>query len=281
MRRFAFLSLLALTASCSQATVAEPVPPEAPALLWSDGNPGSWQADQPEEQVLGGDGVLRIAHVNQPTLQYFAPARGVEAQPVAVIICPGGGYRILAINKEGSEVAELLAANGFHAFVLKYRLPNSGEQRFRSGLEDALRASHIVRARADELGLESVGILGFSAGGHLAATTVAQADHRLDFVSLVYPAYFLPDRDSSELVREVQLGDEAVPAFLVHALNDGIPARNSVVYAEKLSARKIPAELHLYARGGHGFGLTQAGKLPVGDWPELWMDWLRRRVATN
>ena len=281
MLRFASLTLLTLAAGCAQAVVAEPLSPEAPALLWPDGNPGGWRADQPEEQILGGDGVLRIAHVEQPTLQYFAPARGVETQPVAVIICPGGGYRILAINKEGSEVAALLAANGFHAFVLKYRLPNAGEQRFRPGLEDTLRATRMVRERAEELGIESVGILGFSAGGHLAATTVAQADHRLDFVSLVYPAYFLPDRTSSELVREVQLGEQPVPAFLVHALNDGIPARNSVVYGEELSARKIPAELHLYARGGHGFGLTQAGKLPVGEWPELWMDWLRRRVALD
>ena len=281
MRALVSLTLLAIAASCSQAVVADPTPPAAPALLWPDGNPGGWRADQPEEQILGGDGVLRIAHVEQPTLQYFAPPAGVETQPVAVIICPGGGYRILAINKEGSEVAALLAANGFHAFVLKYRLPNAGEQRFRPGLEDTLRASRMVRERAEELGIESVGILGFSAGGHLAATTVAQPDHRFDFVSLVYPAYFLPDRASSELVREVQLGDEPVPAFLVHALNDGIPARNSVVYAEELSARKIPAELHLYARGGHGFGLTQAGTLPVGEWPELWMDWLRRRVAAD
>ena len=274
-------------ASCAQPqaadTPAPPAPapqatPSAPELLWPDGNPGGWQAEQAETQSMGGDGVLRIAHVEQPSLQYYAPAPGVPPQPVAVIICPGGGYRILAMNKEGTDIAELLATHGFHAFVLKYRLPNQGELRYRPGLEDTLQAAQRVRARQDELGIKAVGILGFSAGGHLAAVTAAQPPRPVDFVSLVYPAYFLPDRSSSQLVEEVAPADAPVPAFLVHALNDRIPARNSVVYAEAVAAQGVAAEVHLYARGGHGFGLTQRGKLPVGDWPQLWMEWLRRRA---
>jgi acetyl esterase/lipase len=250
-------------------------------LLWPEGNPGGWKAEKPEEQVLGRDGVLRISHVEQPTLQYFPPDPNVPVSSVAVVICPGGGYSILAMNREGTDVAEYLAQRGIHAFVLKYRLPNYRELRYRPGLEDTQRALQMVRDRGGELGFASVGIMGFSAGAHLSATTAAQAPSLVDFVGLVYPAYFFKNKGSEELVDELVPGEDPAPAFLAHALNDGITARNSVVYAESLASRGVAAEVHLYARGGHGFGLTQAGKLPVGDWIDHFVTWLRRRTQAN
>ena len=250
-------------------------------LLWPNGNPNNWQAEQAERRVIGNDQVLRVSHVNSPSLTYFPPAKGAPPTSTAVVICPGGGYRILAISKEGDDVARFLAANGYHAFVLKYRLPNQGEPRHQAALEDARRSIELVRSRSEELGLDRVGIMGFSAGGHLAAATAAAADHesqaeRLDFVALIYPAYFLDD-NLEHLNLEVKPKAGAPPAFLVHALNDRIPARNSVVYAEALADLKIPAEVHLYARGGHGYGMTLTDKLPVGDWPQHLLGWLQRR----
>jgi acetyl esterase/lipase len=257
------------------------IAPEAAVLLWPDGNPGGWKSDKPEEQVLGNGGVLRINHVERPSLQYFPPALRVATSPVAVVVCPGGGYNILAMNKEGTDVAQYLAQRGIHAFVLKYRLPNQGELRYHVALEDAQRALQMVRDRRGELGFASVGIMGFSAGAHLSATTAAQARPLVDFVGLVYPAYFFRTKKGEELVDELAPGQDPAPAFMAHALNDPYSARHSVVYAEALAARGVAAEVHLYARGGHGFGLTQAGKLPIGDWAEHLVTWLRRLAAVD
>ena len=287
VRLFVFGILLSAV-SCAQPVVAEVAisaeftpsapEPEAAVALWRTGNPDGWQSEKPEEHVVGQDGVLRISHVEQPSLQYFPPDPQAEPSPVAVVICPGGGYRILAMNKEGTDVAAYLARNGIHAFVLKYRLPNPGELRYRPGLEDTERALQMVRARADELGIRSVGIMGFAAGAHLSATTAAQARSLVDFVGLVYPAYFFKNKQSEELVDELAPGDDPAPAFMAHALNDPYSARHSLVYAEALAAHGVAAEAHLYARGGHGFGMTQAGKLPVGDWTEHLLTWLRRQA---
>jgi acetyl esterase/lipase len=266
--------------SVEPASVAPAVNPEAAVLLWPDGNPGGWKAEHPEEQVLG-NGVLRIDHVEQPSLQYFPPTAGLESSPVAVVVCPGGGYNILAMNKEGTDIAQFLAQRGIHAFALKYRLPNVGELRYRPALEDTQRALQMVRDRGIELGFNSVGIMGFSAGAHLSATTAAQARPLVDFVGLVYPAYFFKSKDGEELVDELAPGENPAPAFMAHALNDPYSARHSVVYAEALAARGVAAEVHLYARGGHGFGLTQAGKLPVGDWADHLVTWLRRQAVAD
>jgi acetyl esterase/lipase len=274
---FLFVAVCFGTGSCAHPAVM----PEAAVLLWPEGNPDGWKADKPESQVLGSGGVLRIDNVEQPSLQYFPPADDVAESPVAVVICPGGGYNILAMNKEGTEIAQYLAQHGIHAFALKYRLPNAGELRYRPALEDTQRALQMVRARAAELGLEAVGIMGFSAGAHLSATTAAQARSLVDFVGLVYPAYFFKTEGGEELVDELAPGEQPAPAFLAHALNDPYSARHSVVYAEILAARGAAAEVHLYARGGHGFGLNQAGKLPVGDWIDHLVTWLHRQAVVD
>jgi acetyl esterase/lipase len=269
---------------------------EAAIQLWPDGNPGGWIAKGPEKSEVGGDQVLRVSQVSAPTLTYYPPRPTAPTSSTAVVICPGGGYRILALNKEGSDVAEFLASHGYHAFVLKYRLPNQGEIRYQAALEDAQRAMEMVRARGEELGIDAVGIMGFSAGGHLAAATAAAtaavpvdedstrpspAAIPPDFVALVYPAYFFRDKQSQQLAPEIAPGKNPPPAFMVHALNDRIPARNSIVYAEALAALKVPAEVHLYARGGHGYGMTLTDKLPVGDWPNHLLKWLSRQSAAS
>ena len=245
---------------------------EEPVQLWPDGNPGGWTAEGSEKRVMGDDQVLRVSQVESPTLTYFAPPEEAPKSSTAVVICPGGGYRILAMNKEGSDVARYLADHGYHAFVLKYRLPNKGDVRHGPALEDAHRAIEMVRSRREELGIENVGIMGFSAGGHLAAATRTS-----DFIALIYPAYFFRNKQAQQLAPEIAPGSNPPPAFLVHALNDRIPARNSIVYAEALAALKVPAEVHLYARGGHGYGMTLTNRLPVGDWPQHLLHWVSRQ----
>lgn len=271
--KFLPLSMLMLgLVSCAGPIAAQA---EDPIKLWPSGNPKGWTAEQAEKSEIGKDQVLRISHVESPTLTYFPPTNGAVHSSTAVVICPGGGYRILAMNKEGTDIARFLVEHGFHAFVLKYRLPNKGDVRHQAALEDAQRAIEVVRERSAELGIDAVGIMGFSAGGHLAATVAATGTP--DFVALVYPAYFFGKDGAPNLSAEIKPHADSPPAFLVHALNDRIPARNSIVYAEALAELKIAAECHLYARGGHGYGMTLTDKLPVGDWRQYFLRWLSRQ----
>ncbi|MBC8403823.1 MAG: alpha/beta hydrolase [Planctomycetes bacterium] len=293
MKKWSFglvVSLLPLFIACT----SSPAPSGNEVIsLWPHGNPDSWVAAKPEEAILGDDGVLRIWNVGTASLTYYPPASGEIAHPTAMIVCPGGGYRILAWNKEGTEIASFLADHGYHAFVLKYRLPNPGDVRYAVALQDAQRAIRLIREREVELGIEKIGIMGFSAGGHLAATVAgakaasvdapipsgdpAPTSSRPDFVGLIYPAYLMADTQTGELAAEVIPSKNPPPTFMAHALDDRIPSRNSIRYAETLTELGIPAEAHLYSRGGHGFGMTLTNKLPVGDWPQHLLTWLGRQ----
>lgn len=251
------------------------------------------------------EGIGRISNVTHPTLQIFLPKVANKAAS-SVIICPGGGYGILAIDHEGIEVAKTLNTMGIAAFVLKYRIPDSAcmEHREDVPLMDAQQALKIVRANAAKWKIDpaKIGVMGFSAGGHLASSlathfndqVVSNPDHaslRPDFAALIYPVISFRDsithhgsRDnligknpSPELIHrfsnEEQVTPKTPPSFLVHAADDDVvPVANSITFVEALVKNKVPAELHIYQNGGHGFGLHN--KTTKDEWIERFKNWL-------
>jgi len=209
-----------------------------------------------------------------------------------VLICPGGGYNILAMDLEGEEVAAWLNSIGVTGIVLKYRVPRRKDQPAHvAPLMDAQRAVGIVRSRAKEWGIKAdhIGILGFSAGGHLAAATSTNFDKRHyepiddidkissrpDFTVLVYPAY-LTEKGKDQLAPEIRVTKQTPPTFFAHAGDDGISPENSIMMYLALKRAGVPAELHVYVNGGHGFGLRAAAS-PAVTWPARCEEWLRTR----
>jgi acetyl esterase/lipase len=213
----------------------------------------------------------------------------------SVIICPGGGYYILAFDHEGEQVARWLNGIGVTGVVLKYRVPRRkgtpNDQPPPQALMDAQRAVSLVRSKAAEWGLDPkrVGILGFSAGGHLAAWTSTQFDKRAyepidatdqvdprpDFTILVYPAYLTKPK-SDELAAEIKPTAKTPPTFFAHANDDPISPENSARYYLALKRAGVPAELHIFTSGGHGFGMNPIGK-PAAHWPDRCAEWMRDR----
>jgi acetyl esterase/lipase len=261
-----------------------------------------------EKSETTKEGILLISEVVEPTLTVFLPAKG-KANGTAVVICPGGGYWIVAAGHEGYDVAKEFAAVGVAAFVLKYRLPDSRIQINPeiAPLQDAQRAIQLVRERAKEWNInpQRVGIMGFSAGGHLASTVgtkfnqpvienKATVNLRPDFMILIYPVIssdtLITHKGSFEKLlgkdasieklffysNEKQVTAQTPPTFLVHASDDdGVSALNSTVFYEGLLKNKVPAELHLYQNGGHGFGM----KNPTTK--DAWMDRLKNWMRGN
>jgi acetyl esterase/lipase len=247
----------------------------------------------------------RVSNVQTPTLTYF-PAPLETSVGTAVIICPGGGYARLAIDKEGTEVARRLNAIGISAFVLKYRLVEYGHP---APMQDVLRAIRLIRSRAEGYGIrpDRIGVMGFSAGGHVAATasTLFDADEgrtggqldrisaRPDFVALIYPVITMKDpfaHKSSlenligknpaaalieELSVELHVTKDTPPVFLVHTEEDStVPVENSILFYQALRNAAVPSELHVYAKGSHGFALAD-GLGPTSDWPKRLEEWMR------
>lgn len=256
-------------------------------------------ADYKEEVIVGTDGVLRVSKVTDPTLTVYSPAKG-NSNGTGVIICPGGGYGILAFDKEGTKVAEKFAEMGVTAFVLKYRLPSDliMEDKSMGPLQDALQAIYLIRKNASVWGVNpgKIGIMGFSAGGHLAASlTVHYNDMKIqnqenvslrpDFSILIYPVISfgpvthlgsvknLVGENPTQAQRDYFSTENYVnattpPTFLVHANNDtAVPVKNSILFNEALVKAKVPAEMHIYQSGGHGFGLK-------GTWFEMMKNWM-------
>lgn len=230
-------------------------------------------------------GVTRITDITDPTLTVFRPESG-KRNGHAVMVCPGGGYRILAIDKEGHEVAEWLTTLGYTAFVLEYRVPDKQAE----ALMDLQRAIRVVRSRAAEWGVEAgnLGVIGFSAGGSLAARASTQHhmrsypslenDHlvsaRPDFALLIYPAY-LDQGENRTLTAELSALEEAPPTFLFGSADDR-HGNSALVYAGALRDHNIPVELHFLPTGGHGYGL-RPGNVAAESWPELAEKWMERR----
>jgi acetyl esterase/lipase len=265
--------------------------------LWpgkAPGEKGEMGEEKVQESKPGEKAVKRITNVTQPTLTVFKPAKDKDTG-AAVVIAPGGGYNILAWDLEGEEVAEWLNSIGVTGIVLKYRVPRRsgtpGSQAPPQAQMDAQRAMSLVRSKAKDLGLDPkrIGMLGFSAGGHLTAWTATNFDKRSyealdeidkvscrpDFAILIYPAYLVP-KDKDELVPEIRVTKETPPMFFAHAGDDGVRPENSVVLYLALKKAKVPAELHVFASGGHGFGLRPS-KQPCSTWPQRCADWMNAR----
>ncbi len=276
--------------------------------VWPQGVPGSINDPAYRMQTLyANDSSPRITRVTDPQLEvYLAPP--AKATGAAVVICPGGGYGRLAIDHEGYQVAEWLNTHGITGIILVYRLPSDAimEDKSIGPLQDAQEAVRIVRRNSREWNIDPgrIGIMGFSAGGHLASTASTQFDEmvytvadetsaRPDFSILIYPVISMDgqvthrgSRDNllgkdptAEMIRrfssEERVGADNPPAFLVHSLDDrAVPPENSIRYVRALREHRIPAELHLYERGGHGYGLGR-GDGTETTWPDACIRWLR------
>lgn len=271
-----FAAVLTLAAF---ATYAETDP--ATVKLWPDGKMPGTGARAPESEVPArGDGFHRITNVSDPTLTVFPVA---QSNAPAMIVCPGGGYGYVVIDKEGSEIAGWLNTNGIAAFVLKYRTPNNRE----GALQDLQRAVSLVRARAGEWKIDPkrLGVIGFSAGGHLSARAstrfgeraypaldaVDQQNCRPDFAILVYPAY-LNGKDG-QVSSDLDLQADIPPTLIVHNEDDKSFITGSKVYNAALDRTKVPHAFKCYPAGGHGYGLHCQRDARV--WPADALEWLK------
>jgi acetyl esterase/lipase len=268
-----------------------------PIVLWPQGAPGD-QGDfgeekdltKPTDGLVAGRSVIRLGNVSQPTITIH-PAPPAKATGAAVVVCPGGGYHILAMDLEGTEVVEWLNSIGVTAVLLKYRVPaRKDRERYAAPLQDAQRALGVVRRRAPELGIDPrrLGIMGFSAGAHLAAVAggnsarrtyeavdaADQASCRPDFVMLIYPAYLTVAKEGDQVAAELNVTSNTPPTLLVQTQDDVIRVECSLFYYLALKQAKVPAELHVYASGGHGYGL-RASREAVTTWPQRAEEWMR------
>jgi acetyl esterase/lipase len=234
-----------------------------------------------KDNLVAGKAVIRLGNVSDPTLTFYPAPRGRNSETI-VLVFPGGGYHILALDLEGSEVCEWLNSIGVNAALVKYRVPAApGALRYSAPLTDAQHAFEVVRAHAAEWHVDAhrIGVIGFSAGGHLAAMA-SNADFRPDFALLIYPAYLTAEPDLTALAPELNVSASTPPTFLIQTEDDGIHVENSLVYYAALEKYKVPAEMHIFAKGGHGYGLRLSAE-PVTQWPKLAEAWLRARGLLN
>jgi acetyl esterase/lipase len=295
-----FLILLAAVFSISISAFAqEPAWALAPGhttfTLWPHGAPGAKPNPEPEadtttlkEPVIAGKPIIRLGNVSTPTITVYSP-KGKNTG-VAIVVFPGGAYRILAIDLEGTEVCDWLNSAGITCVLLKYRVPDSGPYpKSSAALQDAQRAVGIVRSHAAQWHIDPhrIGVLGFSAGAHLAATLSTHFDQRLydpvdaadqvscrpDFAVIVYPGYLSIAEQNMAPNPDIHVTDKTPPSFIVQAEDDPVHVENATVYFQALKDAKVPAELHIYAEGGHGYGLRRTA-LPVTNWPKLVETWL-------
>ncbi len=269
---------------------------DAPVPLWPGIAPGD-KEDLPAEAdtsgpngaLVSGRPVIRLGNVTTPTLTVYHAPKSSDTH-TAVLVFPGGGYNILAMDLEGSEICEWLNTIGITAVLVKYHVPaRSGQPRWAAPLQDAQRAMGMIRARAKELDIDEhrIGVMGFSAGGHLAATLSTNFDKRTydaidtadavscrpDFTLLIYPAYLTVKEEGDKVAPELNISSETPPTFLVQAEDDGVRVETSLFYYAALRAAKVPSEMHLYPKGGHGYGLRPSANL-VHTWPKRAEEWL-------
>jgi acetyl esterase/lipase len=256
--------------------------------LWPEGKMPGKGAKEPESEVPRNDGFHRITNVSRPTLTLFQATRQDGRSAPAMIVCPGGGYNYVVLDKEGSEIAKWLNRAGITALVLKYRVPNNRD----GALQDAQRAVSLTRARAEEWKIDPnrLGVIGFSAGGNVAAKTSTRFDERSypavdevdqescrpDFAVLVYPAYL--DDKAGRVSPDLNLSAKIPPTLIVHSADDKNHVTGSRIYHAALEAAKIAHKFNLYPTGGHGYGLHCVNEART--WPKdalLWLESIHMR----
>jgi acetyl esterase/lipase len=285
------IELLLLAVGAAAAAV-----PSAPIPIWPHGAPGDPGAGGPEhdttkptDPLIAGKPVIRLGNVSTPTLTLY-PAPQSNHTGATVIVFPGGGYNILAMDLEGVEVCTWLNSIGVDCALLKYRVPaRPGGPRYLAPLQDAQRAIRLVRSNAGAWNLDPrrIGVLGFSAGGHLAAAASTNFDQRAydavdeadqvtcrpDFAILIYPAYLTANGDRKSLAPELHVSANTPPTFLVQTEDDPVHVECSLVYYQALKDANVPAELHLFPTGRHGYGLRPSSA-KVTTWPQLASQWM-------
>lgn len=251
---------------------------ESERNIWPDKRPAEVVLKKGRmKQTMGEDDILRIQQMPVPTLQKFPVVKSPKGK--VVIVCPGGGYQILAVNHEGTEIAQWLNALGYTAYVLRYRVPDNRE----GALQDVQRAIRI--ARAENPG-KQVGVMGFSAGASLTAraatrfpspsyTATDETDTqsaRPDFAALIYPAY-MDEGEHHTLTPELTITEQTPPFFVFQTADDRY-GNSALVISQALRNHKIPVQLHIYEKGGHGYGLRANLAEAASKWPKLMEEWL-------
>lgn len=275
--------------------------------LWPGTPPDAQKLKEPEsagrakDSLVAGRGWTYVSNVSQPTLTVYSPP-AANNTGVAVLVFPGGGYKILAIDLEGIEVCDWLTAKGITCVVVKYRVPDSGMHYYEDcrcqrnpvapmALEDAQRALSMVRSYAKEWHIDphKIGVLGFSAGGHLSVDISTHSNRRAyqpvdaadkascrpDFAVVLYPGHLWIDTSKFELNPDIRVTKDVPPTLLIQAEDDPVDSiNNTLVYFRALKKANVPVEMHIYAHGGHAFGLRRT-EHPITQWPELTEKWLR------
>ena len=292
------INILPIALLLSWATISSVCGAEPTVIkLWPEGpleKPGVIIDAEKVLQPKGESDVLRITNVSDPTISIYRPA---SPNGTAVMVCPGGGYGILAIEHEGTQVCDWLNGLGVTAVLLKYRVPVRQAVPGYEPLQDAQRAMSVLRTRSKEFGInpQRIGILGFSAGGHLASTisTHFEEDTKPNFSILIYPVIsmdknithmgsrnnLIGSNPSDAMIKlysnELQVTANTPPTFLIHASDDdAVPDENSLWYYQALKKNKVSAEMHIYPAGGHGFGLANGNK-SLETWSNLLIEWMR------
>jgi acetyl esterase/lipase len=299
-----FLMLAAAGGVGAQTKEWRPSAGHAEVAIWPGTAPDLQPATGPEKSVWypadeHGPGGFGIENVTRPTMTAYSPE--LKNTGVAMLVFPGGGYQDLAIDLEGTEVCDWLTAKGITCVLLKYRVPNSGmhwddkckcqmKPKAPTALEDAQRTMGLVRLHAGEwhINPRKIGVLGFSAGGHLVADISTHFEKRLypaedaadkescrpDFAVALYPGHLWIDDKKFELNPDIRVSKETPPTFIVQAEDDPVDSVNhSLVYYVALKKAGVAVEMHLYAQGGHAFGLRRT-RFPITGWPELVEKWL-------
>jgi len=288
-----FLFVLACAHSQADAADWQPSPGHVQEPIWPGAVPDAMPNPKPESVDPGGEAF----DVSRPTMTVY-PAKGRNTG-VAVLVFPGGGYQALAMSGEGTEICDWLTSRGITCVLLKYRVPDSGPTmkngrtfypKVQTALQDAQRTLGLVRQHAAEWHVDThkVGVIGFSAGGHLAAAVgthfvqrtyppvdaVDELSCRPDFAIAIYPGHLWTPGTTLSLRPDIRVRADTPPTFLLHAEDDNVDdVKHSLTYYVELKKMGVPTEMHLYAKGGHAFGLLPT-KLPIGGWPALVEQWL-------
>jgi acetyl esterase/lipase len=302
---FGLFVVFAFDRLSAQTKVWHPSAGHAEVTIWPGTAPDLQPAAGPETShwwptsPSGSPGGFSVENVTRPTMTVYSPEG--KNTGVAALVFPGGGYQDLAIDLEGTEVCDWLTAKGITCVLLKYRVPNSGmhwdgkcqcqmKPKAPTALEDAQRTMGLVRLHAAEWHIDphKIGVLGFSAGGHLVADISTHFAQRLypavdaadkescrpDFAVALYPGHLWIDDKKFELNTDIRVTSETPPTFIVQAEDDPVDSVNhSLVYYVALKKARVPVEMHLYAHGGHAFGLRRTA-LPITGWPQLMETWL-------